>query len=329
MSSTNIDLHSDVCIIVRSTGERTEAACVHSLKQQVVEKNIVVLHERPFVKALRRGFEIGLDYGLDWTFCVDADVILKANAVDEILSFAETVTENTFDITPSLLDKLLGEIRPVGIHVYRTQYFDEVLKFVNEAEYEIRPDTFVKRKMESKGYIDVFTERNALGLHDYEQYYADIYRKGLVHARKFSHRMAYAVDMWERLKADDPDFAVALMGYRASQIFVDKHKVDRNMFPERIDDLLHLQGLKEKDELLADSWSAQAIDETITNFTNPPELQEWLEEGEMLKTTWGSVRLLFQYYKLLSPLWLVGRQAEVYGKRLQRWVIRRSEHEDS
>lgn len=55
MSSSTNDSVTNVAVIVRSSGERTEQLCVRLVKQQVPEEHVVVIHERPFSQALVRG----------------------------------------------------------------------------------------------------------------------------------------------------------------------------------------------------------------------------------------------------------------------------------
>lgn len=215
MSSTVAD---EVTAVIRSAGERTEAACNHLLSSQVSEENISVIHERPFTKALERTFEIGMQRGRPWTLVVDADVLIRDGAISQILEMAEQAEDNVFEVQGRMLDKLFGGARPCGLHLYRTALLPEAIDCIPAQGVTMRPETLVLRRMASRGYPWV-QEEIVVGLHDYEQYYRDIYRKAFAHAHKHGRYVPHLESLWRRLAEEDPDYQVALWGLRAGQIF--------------------------------------------------------------------------------------------------------------
>jgi len=46
---------SNVAVIVRGSGERTEQLCARLVKRQMPDERVVVIHERLFSQALVRG----------------------------------------------------------------------------------------------------------------------------------------------------------------------------------------------------------------------------------------------------------------------------------
>src|SRR4051812_46673936 len=89
------DILSDqVTIVIRSIGERTEAACIDSVVAQGIDRDaIVLIKQSPFSLALRSGLEAGIAAGRPWTFCIDADVILREGAVASMLAHARRQPE--------------------------------------------------------------------------------------------------------------------------------------------------------------------------------------------------------------------------------------------
>src|SRR5579859_2359308 len=98
-------LVTNVTVIIRSVGERTEAVCRSLVEQQIPGELVVTIHERPFSKAVQRTFEIGLDFNRDWTLALDADVLLRQNSIAEFISAIELTADNLFCFNGMVWDK--------------------------------------------------------------------------------------------------------------------------------------------------------------------------------------------------------------------------------
>src|SRR6476619_2803834 len=98
----------DVKVIIRSSGERTEAACKQIPAKQVRIENISVIHESPFSKAVEATFRLGTEADKKWTLAVDADILLTATAVQDIVKRAEKKSGKTFIYQGCVLDKLFN-----------------------------------------------------------------------------------------------------------------------------------------------------------------------------------------------------------------------------
>ncbi len=264
----------DVTAIVRSVGERTEQACRYLLSQQVPEENIVTINEVPFSAAVAKTFKVGLEKGLPWTLCLDADVLVKQGAVSELLVEAEKIQENVFGLQGLILCKFFDGDRKAGNRLYRTSLLVQGLESIPNQE-TIRPETDTVRAMETKGFpwevVDV-----TVGLHDYEQYYKDIYRKCFTQAHKHQHLINVLFNpVWTRRAEKDPDYRVALWGLRAGQIFDGEVQIDTRQFPDQIEQLLAMQGLQEKaDQLSQSELSNLDVKKIIDNFNPSPEYVE-------------------------------------------------------
>src|SRR5690606_8199631 len=95
----------DVAVVVRSAGERTEQVCLNLLNQQVSAADVVLVREKPFSKALVRSFEVGVERGLPWMLCVDADVLVTRDAVAQHLKWTRELPPQAFGMSGFLLDK--------------------------------------------------------------------------------------------------------------------------------------------------------------------------------------------------------------------------------
>jgi len=99
--------HKNIVACVFSTGERTEAQSIESVKRQSLPvtrieiiKNVTPMHE-----AFNRMFEVAKD--ADYILCVDADMILHRNCTRRLLSLARP---DTLYCLGTLLDPVLGKV---------------------------------------------------------------------------------------------------------------------------------------------------------------------------------------------------------------------------
>lgn len=284
----------NVTIVIRSVGERTKAACYHLLAQQIPMQNIVVVQESPFTAAIARTFEIGLERGLPWTLCIDADVLVRPEAVIELLSIAQQTDENVFEIQGNVLDKFFCMLRPAGNHLYRTNLLAEGLKHIPAEGVSLRPETYLLRQMAAQGYPWI-QEDLAVGLHDYEQYYRDVYRKAFLHAAKHGRYIPYLATLWERLAGKDADYQVALWGLYAGLITDESVTVDSRLFSQKnVDALLQNRGWQEKSALAATAWVASKGGQVIESFIPPGEYRVYqqLQEASSLIVWQGQLNVL-------------------------------------
>lgn len=257
----------NVTVVLRSCGERTEKLCYQILAQQVPAENIVVIHEHPFAKALDRSFEVGLDFGLPWTLCIDADVLLREGAVATLLKRMKEADEHVFEIQGKMLDKFFGGPMPAGNHLYRTSLLDRARRFVPFDDRTLRPETYVIKEMAKEGYPWLQTE-DVLGSHDYEQYYKDIYRKMFVRSRKLGRHIPYLMRYCEQMAVYDDDYKVGLLGLTANLDV--QSLLDAKSFATEINALLEEEGFQEKEPLNVTAIE-RFPDKAIENFVPSPE----------------------------------------------------------
>lgn len=321
----------DCHVVIRAAGERTEAACAHIAAQELGQDRVTVIHEVPFSEAVRRGFEIGAEAGRDWTLCLDADVLLAEGAIADLCRAAEAEAAGDgrlFEIDALVADKLLGQVRAAGVHLYRTALLPEALQHVRFDPKKRRPESQVKKAMRARGCR---TGEVALvaGLHDFEQYHRDIFRKVFTHTRKHERFMDYAARYWRRLGQVDADMRVAYLscclarGVNELTDFSDvpeneKVAIDLRAFPRNIDAILAPAGLTEKAPLDADGIAPGAVRRILDEFQISPEFlrdrpaiqmagQSRLQRlrGEM--RAWGTIGALRS---------LGGRRLRALGRRL-------------
>jgi len=203
----------NLTVVIRSVQERTEELCKKLiLEQGIDEKNLFVIRETPFSKAMRVGYQKGIENGLKWTYCIDADVLLADYSIAKMLTIANKQSEEVFTISAKLVDKFFNSTRRVGNHLFRTSSLSSMISNIAPYENEgIRPETDAKNKLIEKGGVE-HKVNDIIGLHDFEQHYEDIARKTFVHANKHAEYLGKFVPHWKAEAKNDEDFKAALIG---------------------------------------------------------------------------------------------------------------------
>jgi hypothetical protein len=258
-------VQNNVTVILRHVGERTKDLSYRLLTEQVPATNIVVISESPFSRAVQKSFELGIEVGRPWTLCIDADVLLRRNSVSMLFNWALGADSNIFQLQVSVFDKIFGGPRQAGVRLYRSSLLPKAVGCIPADGVSLRPETFVRDQMASLGYLTM-CKNATVGLHDFEQYYRDIYRKAFIHAHKHHSSLSYLESLWQRLAHQDPDYQVALWGLRDGQRFDGAVSVDARRFPNDLSPLLHTKGWQEKKELEPTSIANWDVDKVMIEY---------------------------------------------------------------
>jgi hypothetical protein len=263
-----VDIETNLTVIIRSVGERTEQICHQLIKAQCIpEENIVIVNEMPFSAALRKSYQIGLERCLPWTLCVDADVLLRPLSVKTLQKYAAEQGGNVFEIQGFVLDKFFGGPRHGGPHLYRSALFEKALSLMPTGGEDIRPEGSTLEKMKANGFPYVVVPY-LTGIHDFEQYYRDIYRKCFVQAHKHLEYADLFVEIWRAGAEHDYDFQVALNGFANGIRLKDDVSIDAslNVFEFWSEN----PAIQEKEPLeKPEDFTPEIIEEIITHWKEP------------------------------------------------------------
>ncbi|OEK01640.1 hypothetical protein BFP97_08990 [Roseivirga sp. 4D4] len=175
----------DVTVVIRAAGERTEELCRYIIERQVPKEQVFLIHERPFWKAVKRTFEIGVEEGRKWTLAVDADVLVSSDGIERLITLASKVKKPLFCYQGYVMDFVFGRARDGGPHLYNTSYLKNALGFVKSDVSVLRPESDTYRALAEQGIYTV-VDSHLFGLHDYYQFHHDYFRKGYFHSIKSS-----------------------------------------------------------------------------------------------------------------------------------------------
>ena len=282
---------SDVFIVVRGVGERTQEVVIDLAKRLVGSDSVTFVTGTPFSETLKKSFEVSIARGLTWTFCVDADVLFLPESLVQLRRMAQVAPSHLFGIQGLVLDKFFGGLRPAGARLYRTELLSQALSYIPSGEESKRPETFVRRAMQRAGY-EYIAQGVFVGLHDFEQYYRDIYRTAFFHAQKHGKYVPRLRPYWERMSDIDTDFAVALRGVGDGALVREVLGLDVKNFSDRADKALLDLGITEKGlyELGAEQLLG-FVEDTVTSWDVPVEYDDF----------WRSTKELSRMARILGP----------------------------
>jgi hypothetical protein len=292
---------NNVVVVIRSSEERTFEACRELVMKQVPVNAVEIVRECPFEKALMRTYELGIRRGAKWTMTLDADVLLRETAVAGLVAEAEKLPDNYLQIEGLIHDKLTGLYRPAGHRIYRTQHLERCLKEIPHEGTEIRPEYETLQRMERLGFP---SKRLGLvsGIHDYEQFYRDIYRKAYVHANKHQVWLAEMVTRWKQLTNEDDDFRFALRGLCDGLMALESPKIDPKVYSDHAATLLRDLQTAEKAKLETTRIDFAFVENVLNNAGAPPPV-------DVERNTNGA--RLMSHYAHLGPLRMVAFLAGV------------------
>lgn len=316
-------LTRDITVIIRSSGERTEAVCRKLLAEQAEADCIEMVQEAPFYQALRQTLIRGRAAGRTWTLAVDADLLVRTGALAEMAAFAQLQAPEVLFVSGWCMDKLLCCCRPAGLHLYRTSLIDDkLLKILAGVEASIRPERDLviaaERVLNRKAVV---MPPDPLCLHDHEQYYADVYRKAFVHARKHSDEIDMLIAAWRALGDTDLDFKIALLGARASRSWPEEVRMDVRSLPREVMPLLNMMGTTEKPPLEADALSGREISELIQRLHQEGSIpmmdrHSGYAQGGSVLTRWQEIRRSLGFTR--SVQWVIGCRLKKWGLHMMR-----------
>ena len=319
-----MDDFKDTVFVIRSVNERTEALCKKLIIDQGVDaKDIEIVREFPFSKALEVSYEIGRKSDRDWLFCIDADVLLRPYSIKKMMIAAQRQSPKVFEVQSYIFDKFFGNIRVGGVHLYRTNFLNQSIQILNKSDQSTRPEATILKQMEIKGYPYVIVPE-VVGLHDFEQHSFDIFRKSFVYSHKHMERMHEIVPFWRGLSTLDEDYVTALFGFSEGIKYCDAMKID-NTLPE-----IHagwkkyssvqkaILEINKIDLMTIESWYYKGINAKKNGMFKPlPFLSN--KKSTVVRTVLDQILYL---YRELGPInafsFLIGSVLKKAGKKLQR-----------
>jgi hypothetical protein len=253
-------------IILRECGERTADAAYNLLSGIAVQGALHRVNTTPFSSCLAESFKLGIDQGREWTLCIDADVLVTPEGIYELQATAELLPEHVFEVQGLVQDRFFGIRRPAGNHLYRTCYLERALELIPVEGSSLRPESSTIERMCELGFVDLQLP-TLTGLHDYEQYYHDIYRKCFLQGKKHDFFKDFLLPRWHReANAGNIEAVIAHAAMTAGLEFSGEIMVDRHFQEEQFDHALAELGAYSRSALEIDTITAEWVDDQIKQF---------------------------------------------------------------
>ncbi len=261
----------DAVVALRTSGERTFEASRAMIREQVPGLPLYVIDEKPFKKAFERCLEAGLEAGARWLITADADMLLLPDAINRMLQEAEKMPAGHLQLQGRIYDKITGTFRKGGPRIYRTEHLGKLLALSKESSDHIRPESSKIRILQKQGHPSRYLYR-VFALHDFEQYYKDLYRKALVHAVKHPELVTALIYRSTNLQERDDDFRVVLKAVWDGLTSHKEISIDSRLFEEESNRTLAELGLQEKSELELNGVTSEFVD--LLSIQLPEEFEQ-------------------------------------------------------
>ncbi|MDR9366927.1 MAG: glycosyltransferase [Balneolaceae bacterium] len=252
-------------IIIRSSNERTTKICKDLVEKQALDGKVVVIRKKPFKLALEECFRTAIRQQATWLITVDADMLILPGTIEKLYKTAEQMPAHYLQLQGRILDKITGSIRKAGPRIYRVSLLEKALNISESSDNNnIRPEAHVVSEMGQSGHPSRYIP-TVTCLHDYEQYYADLYRKSIVHAKKHHEFVADIISRAASKMQKDDDFKVILKAVWDGLTRNIEVSADSRLFQKRAEEALAELGLTEKNDI-------ENVDDIIG------KMKEWIRQ---------------------------------------------------
>ncbi|MGB7396138.1 MAG: hypothetical protein WA913_17280 [Pricia sp.] len=263
----------DFIWLIRSAGERTAQHCLHLVQDIAPEHEVHFIEEEPFNQALVKGFGIAEASSAKWMVCIDADVLLYRKGILELLEVARRAEEDVCYVQGLTIDRFIPIIRSAGNGIYRTSVASQAKSLVPRGDSSNRPETTTMQGLLAAGY-KMYRTNIVVGIHDYGQYYRDIYRKVFLHTHKHKNVIGEVGRYWESLQNENLDFKVARAAMKISSTYSQNIPVSKSFKQQEAQKALFFMDLTEKEALATSEFNQEDIASIVQNFKSHEALQQ-------------------------------------------------------
>ncbi|MCG2590800.1 hypothetical protein [Rhodohalobacter sulfatireducens] len=236
-------------VTIRSTGERTEKACIRSLlKEGIRESQINLIREAPFKKSLETCFQTAYKAQTKWLLTVDADMIIIPGTLRGFFQMAEEMPEQNLQIQGNNLDKFFASVRSGGPRIYRVDYLRTAYEISKNLPDNIRPESNVISELGEKEHPSRYIS-TVNCIHDFGQYYSDIYRKSYAHSIKHIKKLPKILQNTADKRAIDPDYKVFIKGIFDSLLSDIDVSIDKRILKDETAQALQQLHISEKKDI--------------------------------------------------------------------------------
>ena len=203
----------EITVCIRSVGERTFRRLIDDVGIEFGSRaNVHFVEGLSLPDAIDRCFQVALDYKSDWLVTLDADIVLKSNFHETVIDITKSMDVGQIEAHALTVDRLFFEFRSAGNRIYRGEKLDYLRALLKSTRDLVRPEGAMLRKAQGEGY-KIKASKKVIGLHDFFQGSADLFRKGYLCSRKHLDNVDHLLPLWNEMAKDNLDYRVLLMGF--------------------------------------------------------------------------------------------------------------------
>lgn len=200
---------ANLTVVIRSAGERTAELCKSLVLQQVNADSVFeVAGISPFNQASLESVKIALQHPKTFTALIDADVLIASGSLARLTHLLEKADEKVFLVNTLTLDKFHLAGREGGIHLYRTEFLQRYLDFVDDLSDKPRPEARFHHLMEQEGYL-ILEDATLSSAHEFGQWRKDVFRKVSYRLHKLNIPQLKHANYLRKFGWLDADFSLA------------------------------------------------------------------------------------------------------------------------
>ena len=220
-------------------------------------KNICLIKNKPFPIAHIESVENAIQSNARWALLLDADILLKENAIESMISEAEKITSPFFQYNFRILDRgFCGET--YGVHLYSVKSLNQAIQYKEVCLSAQRPENQMCYLMAHHAGIPSISSQVTVALHGYEQYYSDLYRTTFVRAIKYRRHQNYMFSVYREYTfsndADDLDYKFMFWGLVDGMIYGYSNEtapLDSNFYQHYVQNIYRSLKIKKRTHLLS------------------------------------------------------------------------------
>lgn len=258
---------SDSVVVIRSVEERTEQACLDIVRAQVgADTPVHIVRNKPFAEAHVESMRLAVHSATKWALFLDADVLLRRNAIPDMLDEANAIPGPFYMLNFQVLDRGFDGPAYGGVHLYSVAHLRSALQ-LTETIYDVqRPESHLCIEMAHRARVPSLRSARLVGLHGYEQFYTDLYRTTFVRAVKFARHTNYLLRLYRsRYESDsggDFEYRVMLWGLLDGMIYRGSNSqapLDKAQYEDKALAVLALLGLRERGTFSSEGYPIDQI----------------------------------------------------------------------
>jgi hypothetical protein len=221
--------NKQMAIAIRATNERTLDLLVQQLNLQKQPGDAIKVFgdQEPFPDKMLKVFEWCMAQDKPISLVVDADILLRRNALQIIRKKFGRLPQKRSGFGVMLFDRFFKRPKFRGLNVYRTSYLNLFVEHLPKVRHSLRPESDLQKLVGTLGhpYKNDFVKFYVAGLHDYFQYYRDIYFKMLIRSQRSQDLIAINYIGNDGTEEAEIAHRGLADGQKLKSLFLDKTKV--------------------------------------------------------------------------------------------------------